>query len=103
MANGEWRIDPYSLLAIPYSPLHRPIGPHVRGHVHAELDLADGADDVVAEQLGEAGVAPIAHVQAVGDDEIVDRDRLLLVPVAHHLEAREDADLAQFGDLVEQI
>ena len=62
------------------------------------MQIRHRSDDVVAEQLGEAGIAPVAHVQAVGDDEILDRDRLLLVPVAHHFEAREDADLAQFGD-----
>src|SRR5436309_8865641 len=73
-----------------YSPLsHRPIRPHVGGHVDAELDLADRLDDVVAEQLREAGVAPVAHVQAVGDHEILDRDRLPLVPVFHDSEARK--------------
>src|SRR6266404_3324569 len=50
--------------------LHRPIGLHFGRHVDAELDLADRFDDVVAEQLGETRVAPIAHVQAVGDHEI---------------------------------
>ena len=72
---------------------------HTGRHVDAELDLPDRFDDVVAEQLGETGITPVVHVQAVGDDEIVDRDRLLLVPVAHDLEAREDADVAKFGDL----
>jgi hypothetical protein len=42
-------------------------------------------------------------VQAVGDDETVDRDRLLFMPVAHHLEAWKDADVAEFGDLAEQV
>src|SRR5437660_8965647 len=93
------RTNPYSLFATRYSlNSHRLIRPHVRRHVDAELDLADRLDDVVAEQLREAGVAPVVHVQAVGDDETVDRDRLLLVPVAHHLETREDADVAQFGN-----
>jgi hypothetical protein len=81
--------------------IHRPIGPHVRRHVDAELDLADRPDDVVAEQLRETGVAPVVHVQAVGDDEAVDRDRLPLVPVAHHLEARKHADVTEFGDPAE--
>src|SRR3954453_5687224 len=98
MANGNLR---YSLFTTPYSlKSHRPIRPHVRGHIDAELDLADRLDDVVAEQLREAGVAPVVHVQAVGDDEGVDRDRLLFVPVAHHLEAREDADVTEFCDPV---
>src|ERR1700754_1191618 len=105
MASSEWRVEiftiRYSLLAI-RSKSHRPIRPHVARHGDAELDLADRADDVVAEQLGEAGIAPVVHVQAVGDDEGVDRDRLLLVPFAHHLEAREDADMAKLGDPVEQ-
>src|SRR3977135_3519334 len=102
MANGEWNLR-YSPLPIRYSPTsHRPIRPHIRGHVDAELDLADRLDDVVAEQLGEAGIAPVVHVQAVGDDEAVDRDRLLLVALAHPLEAREHADVTEFGDPAEQ-
>src|SRR6202795_5147720 len=100
MANSNL---PYSLFATPYSPTsHRPVGPHVGRHGDAELDLADRLDDVVAEQLREAGITPVVHVQAVGDDETVDRDILLLVPVAHPLEARKHADVAQFGDPAEQ-
>src|SRR2546421_11833686 len=56
---------------------HRPISLHVGRNVDTELDLADRSDDVIAEQLGEAGVTPVGHVQAVGDHEIFDRDRLL--------------------------
>src|SRR5712672_883335 len=94
----------YSLFATPYSlKSHRPIGPHVGGDVDAELDLTDRLDDVVAEQLRKTGVAPVVHVQAVGDDEGVDRDRLLLMPVAHHLEAREDADVTELRDLAQQL
>src|ERR1700674_726545 len=94
----------YSLFATPCSlKSHRPVGLHIAWHVDAELDLADRLDDVVAEQLGEAGIAPIGHVQAVGNDKVVDRDRLLLVPFAHHLEAREETDMAQPGDLAEQL
>src|ERR1700692_2924147 len=100
MASSEW----LSLLfAIRYSPtLHRAVGLHGARHVDAELDLADRLDDVVAEQLREAGVAPVVHVQPVGDDKAVDRDRLPCVPVAHHLEARKNADMANLGDLAEQ-
>ena len=57
----------------------------------------------VAEQLREAGVAPIVHMQPVGDDELVERDGLLLVPFLHHFEPREDADAADLGDTVEQV
>src|SRR5712664_4441169 len=103
MASSEWHLH-YSLFATPYSlKSHRPVGLHIAWHVDAELDLADRLDDVVAEQLGEAGIAPIGHVQAVGDDEIVDRDRLLLMPFAHHLETRNKADMAELGDLAEQL
>src|SRR3954452_25169394 len=80
---------------------HRPIGQHAGRHVVAELELADRGDDVVAEQLREAGITPIVHVQPVGDDEFVDRYGLALVPIAHHLEAREDADMPELGDLAE--
>jgi lysophospholipase L1-like esterase len=108
MASGEERVangvSPSLLFAtrLPPAPSHRPIGPHLRRHVDAELDLADRLDDVVAEQLGEAGIAPIVHVQAVGDDKAVDRQRLLLVPVAHHLKAREHADMAEMSDPAKQ-
>src|SRR5260370_21559917 len=92
IVNGEWRM---ALFATPYSPaLHRPVGLHVGRHVDAELDLADRLDDVVAKQLREAGVAPGGHVQAVGDDEIIDRDRLLVMPFPHHLETWEEPALA---------
>src|SRR5437879_11366818 len=98
------RTNPYSLFATRYSlNSHRPIRPHIRRHVDAELDLADRLDDVVAEQLREAGVAPVVHVQAVGDDESVDRDRLLLVPGAHYLKTRKDADVTQLGHPAEQL
>src|SRR5262249_2736482 len=90
------------LHGITRSASHRPVGQHARRHGDAELDLADRFDDVVAAELREAGIAPVVHVQAVGDDEIVDRDRLPLVPVAHDLEAREDSDMAQRGDAPEQ-
>src|ERR1700681_4573872 len=97
MASGEQQS---SLFAAPYSlKSHRPISLHVGRHVDTELDLADRSDDVVAEQLGEAGITPVGHVQAVGDHEIVDRDRLLFVPFAHHLEARKKTDMAEFGHL----
>src|SRR5438477_2359633 len=81
---------------------HRPVGLYIRRHVDAELELADRLDDVVTEQLRETGIAPVVHVQAIGDHEAVDRERLLLVPVAHHLEAREDADVMKLGDPAQQ-
>ncbi len=42
-------------------------------------------------------------MQAVGDDEAVERHRLAFMPLPHHLESRENADMAQFGDLVQQL
>ena len=86
MASSEWNSFPFafSLFATRYSPLatfsHRPIGLHRRRHVDAELDLPDRFDDVVAEQLGEAGIAPIVHVQAVGDDETVENFKMFQRP-----------------------
>src|SRR5690242_14232188 len=82
---------------------HWPIALHVRRYVDAELDLSDRFDDVVAQQLGEAGIAPVVHVQAVGNHKAVDRQRLLLMPLAHHLKAREHADMAKASDLAEQL
>src|SRR5271168_4618480 len=97
------KLDCFVALLLAMTASHRPVGLHAGGHVDAELDLADRLDDVVAEQLREAGIAPIVHVQAVGDDKTVDRERLLLMPVAHHLEARENADVTQRCDPAEHL
>src|SRR5438270_7438743 len=76
MLEREWRVangaEPYSPFATYYSPRsHRPVGQHSGRRIDAELDLADRADDVIAEDLSKAGIAPIVHVKTVGDDEIV--------------------------------
>jgi hypothetical protein len=55
--------------------------------------LVYGGDDGGGEQLGDAGVAPVVHVQAVLDDEVVERDVFDRPPVAHDGVAAEHRDV----------
>src|SRR5262249_20829706 len=84
------------------SSSHRPIGEHLGRHIPAEPDLADRLYDVIAQKLREARLATVVHVQAVGGHKALHRAPLLLVPFTHHLEAREDADMAESGDRLQE-
>jgi hypothetical protein len=52
-----------------------------------------GFGDGRAEKLGDASVAPVVHVEAVGRHESVERQMLHVVPIAHHGEAPEEIDI----------
>src|SRR5215467_6866952 len=55
--------------------------------------------DGSAKQLGEAGIAPVIHVQAILRHEHIKRKMLGVMPVAHHGEALEQIDILFFrGD-----
>ena len=46
-----------------------------------------------AETLGQAGIAPVIHVQPVGRHERLERHVVVVAPAPHHLEAAEQVDV----------
>src|SRR3569833_4436003 len=83
--------------------LHRPQANDASRRIDTGLGLIDRLDDGIAEQLGEARIPPIVHVQAVRDREALERQLLVLMPLPHYLETREDGDVTQPRALADQL
>src|SRR5262245_3438670 len=71
-----------SALCAPYICLLLRPRPRRRGDLAGHVAAA-GIDDGVGEQLGDAVVAPVVHVQPVARGELLERDAACDAPVAH--------------------
>src|SRR5262245_4225963 len=52
-----------------------------------------GVGNCLCERFGEAAIAPVVHVQSVRREECLERDSLVLLPIAHECEAMKHVDL----------
>ena len=59
--------------------------------------------DGVGERFGETAVTPVVHVQPVRRKECLERESLVLVPIAHEAEAMKYVDPLLRGGVRDQI